>query len=134
LTSARRKREAASAAKIKAADRAKAIELRRVLAKFTEAGKGCDAALELLISNSAAMRDTITMMNRLGCSHPSHAQLDSLGAIALRTTLTQTAWARYFERVSPVERKTFAALVKAWATTVERNVEQRLGDDEPEAA
>jgi len=74
---------------------------------------GADAALELLINASTDPRNSITVMNKLGCTHPSHAQLDALGSIALRTALTDTAWVRYFERVSPVERKTFGGLVAA---------------------
>jgi hypothetical protein len=84
----------------------------------------------VLVSASTEMRDALTQMNRLGCSHPSHAQLDSLGAIALRTALTNTAWSRYFERVGPMERKTFAALVAAWAKMVGQQIASRLGDEE----
>jgi hypothetical protein len=129
LATARRKLEAAQQHEAKAADRAKAAELRKCLAKFIDAGKDCDSALELLVGASQDMRDALTQMNRLGCTHPSHAQLDSLGAIALRTALTANAWSRYFERVSPVERKTFAALVAAWAAMVERNVSALLTSD-----
>jgi hypothetical protein len=128
LATARRKLDAASAAEIKAADRAKAQELREVLASFVAAGRAIDVALKSLVSNGEAMRDAITRMNQLGSTHPSHAQLDSLGAIAVRTALTNTPWSRHFERVGPMERKTFAALVAAWSPTVENNI-KRLDDD-----
>jgi hypothetical protein len=115
-------------------DRERAMMLRQALASFTEAGKGCDAALALLISASTDLRNSITIMNRLGCTHPSHTQLDALGAIALRTALTDTAWVRYFERVSPVERKTFAGLVAAWSAQVERKIAALEQTNETEAA
>jgi hypothetical protein len=134
IAEARRRLERARAAEARQQEREKAKALRLALARFVDAGKGCDSALEVLIACSAAMRDSLTQMNRCGATHPSHAQLDALGAIALRTALTQTAWNRYFERTAPGERKTFAALVAAWSTMVERNIQQRLGSDEPEAA
>jgi hypothetical protein len=91
---------------------------------------GGKAALELLVGASTDLRNGITVMNRLGCTHPSHQQLDALGSIALRTALTDTAWVRYFERVSPVERKTFAGLVAQWSAMVERHIASRLGDEQ----
>jgi hypothetical protein len=134
LVTARQRLEAARADEAKQQDREKALLLRQALASFIAAGKGCDAALELLINASTDMRNSLTVMNKLGCTHPSHAQLDALGSIALRTALTDTAWVRYFERVSPVERKTFAGLTAAWAAMVERHVQQKLGDETNEAA
>jgi chromosome segregation ATPase len=136
LKTAQQRLEAAKRHEAKQADRAAAVELRGQLAQFVAAGKALDGVLEVLVSASHDMRNALTAMNRLGCTHPSHAQLDSLGALALRTALTETAWVRYFERVSPVERKTFAGLVAAWSQQVERSVKQRLDDqtNETEAA
>jgi hypothetical protein len=131
VAEARRRLEQARDHEAKQQDRDKALALKQALARFVAAGKELDAALEVLITSSTDMRDALTQMNRLGCSHPSHAQLDSLGSLALRTALTNTAWVRYFERVAPGERKTFAALVATWSTMVERSIQQRLG---PEAA
>jgi hypothetical protein len=113
-------------------ERAQGKALRETLAKFTHAGLTFDKALEVLVLMGNEMRGCITQMNQLGCTHPSHAQLESLGALALRTALTQTLWARYFERVSPVEAKTFAGLVASWSTTVERAIEAKLGERETE--
>jgi hypothetical protein len=130
VAEARRRLDQARDAEARATEREKVKALRSALARFVDAGKGCDSALEVLVASSTAMRDALTQINRLGCSHPSHAQLDSLGAIALRTALTATAWTRYFERVGPTERKTFAGLVATWATMVERHITSRLGDEE----
>jgi hypothetical protein len=134
INEARRRLDQARAYEASQKNRDKARALRAALARFTAAGKGLDRALEQVVAGSAEMRDALTQINRLGCSHPSHAQLDSLGSLALRTALTATAWNRYFERTAPGERKTFAALVSVWATMVERHIASRLGGDEEEAA
>jgi hypothetical protein len=118
----------------RAEELAKAKALRQTLGKFVAAGKALDGALQVLVIAGNEMRDAISEMNQLGCSHPSHAQLESLGALALRTALTQTYWVRYFERISPVEAKTFAGLVASWSTTVERVIETKLGEQTTEAA
>src|SRR5262249_24944894 len=130
IAEARRRLEQAREAEARQQDRERALMLRQALASFIEAGKSCGAALELLVSASSGLRHGITGMNRLGCTHPRHAQLHAPGSIALRPALTDTAWVRYFERVSPVERKTFAGLVAAWAAQVERYIASRLGDDQ----
>jgi hypothetical protein len=114
------------------AERAKAKQLRETLDRFKQAGLVLDKALEAMVWAGNEMRAAITEMNQLGCSHPSHAQLESLGALALRTALTQTPWVKYFERISPVERKSFAGLVASWSQPVERAIAARLGDKETE--
>jgi hypothetical protein len=73
-------------------------------------------------------------MNRLGLSHPSHAQLDSLGGLALRSALMMTPWSRHFERVGPLERKTFCGLTQAWTPMVERHIAELEQINEHEAA
>jgi hypothetical protein len=115
-------------------ERAKAKALQQTLAKFTQAGLALDKALEVMVWAGNEMRAAITEMNQLGCTHPSHAQLESLGALALRTALTRTGWARYFERVSPVDAKTFAGLVASWSATVERQITAKLGEPTKEEA
>jgi hypothetical protein len=134
IAEARRRLEQARVEEARQQDREKVLALRQALTRFVDAGKDLDAALKQLVTSSTAIRDALTAMNRLGCSHPSHAQLDSLGALAIRTAMTSTSWSRYFERVGPMERKTFAALVATWSTMVERQIASRLGDDSPEAA
>ena len=73
IAEARRRLERARAAEARQRDRDRASALRGQLARFVEAGRGLDSALEVLITCSADMRDSLTQMNRLGCSHPSHA-------------------------------------------------------------
>jgi hypothetical protein len=132
IAEAGRRVDQARAAEARAADREQALALRQALADFVAAGKGCDAALELLISASTDLRSGITAMNRLGCSHPSHAQLDALGSLALRSAIMATPWARDIERVGPLEKKTFSGLVAAWAAQVERSISARLADVQPD--
>jgi hypothetical protein len=131
LKTAQQRLEAAQRHEARQADREQALLLREALASFVAAGKGCDAALELLVSASTDLRNGIAVMNRLGCSHPSHAQLDALGSLALRSAIMQTLWVRDIERVGPLEKKTFSGLVAAWATQVERHISSRLGDEQP---
>jgi chromosome segregation ATPase len=128
LSEAAARLAAARQVEAREADREQAKQLRQQLAGFTAAAKALDGALEIIVAASNDMREHISEMNRLGQSHPSHSQLDSLGALALRTALTQTGWQRYFERVAPNERKSFAGLAAVWAATVERSIAQRLGE------
>jgi hypothetical protein len=130
INEARRRLEQARQHEAREQDRARALQLREQLARFVAAGKSLDAALETLVLSSEDMRTALSQMNALGCSHPTHEQLSSLGALALRTALTNTGWSRYFERVSPSERKTFAGLVAAWSATVERHIASRLADEQ----
>jgi hypothetical protein len=110
--------------------------VRAALDRFVEAGRDIDACLADLVAASDAMRAALTEMHRLGCQFPSHEQLSTLGALALRTALMQAGpWSRYFERVGPTEAKTFGQLVEAWAITVENNIRPRLEQTTtPEAA
>jgi hypothetical protein len=134
INEAKRRLQRAKEVAAKAAVRARALQVREVLGRFVEAGNACDKALAVLVAASQQLRECCTELNRLGVSHPSHSQLDSLGAIALRTALTQTAWVRYFERVSPMEAKTFGQLIGQWRNMVERNaVAPHLADAEPAA-
>jgi hypothetical protein len=81
------------------------------------------------------MRDTLSEMHRLGCNFPSHEQLQSLGARALKTALMGTPWAREFEHIAPRERFNFAKLAEDWASRIENNfLKPRLGERSKEVA
>jgi hypothetical protein len=122
LVTAKQRLEAAQRHEAKAFDREKAKALRAQLAQFVAAAQTLDDCLDLMVTTGDAMRDIVTEVNRLGLTHPSHAQLDSLGGIALRSSLMLTPWSRHFERVSIVEKKTFSGLVAAWSPMVERQI------------
>ena len=103
-------------------DRERAGRLRQQLAQFVAAAETLDNCLELMVTAGDDMRNTITEMNQLGQSHPSHAQLDSLGGLALRCALMLTPWSRHFERVGPTEKRSFTGLVAAWSSMIQRTI------------
>jgi hypothetical protein len=132
IAEAQRRLAAAREHEQREANKQRALQMRQVLGRFVEAGNACDKALAVLVAASQQLRESCTELNKLGAAYPSHSQLDSLGSIALRTALTQTAWVRYFERVSPMEAKTFGQLIGQWSATVERNsIAPVLADAEP---
>jgi hypothetical protein len=113
----------------RAAERAKAVELRAALKKFVEYGSGVDAALDVLIESCTGMEQTLVEIHRCGSAFPSDAQLLSLGSRVLMTALSKTTFRREFPAVPPLERnRSMTAIVQQWAQTVERNIRERLGD------
>ena len=122
-------------AEARAADRAKAVELRAALKKFVEYGSGVDAALDVLIESCTGMEQTLVEIHRCGSAFPSDAQLLSLGSRVLMAALSCTTFRREFPAVPPLERnRRMAQITQQWADTVERNIAQRLGDQTIEAA
>jgi hypothetical protein len=134
INEARRRLQQAHEAEAKAFDREKAKKLRECLVAFAAASVTLDDCLALLITAGDAMRANVTEMNRLGLSHPSHNQLDSLGGIVLRSSLMQTPWSRHFERVGPLERRKFADLLASWSLMIERRITELEQINEHEAA
>jgi hypothetical protein len=134
ITEAKHRLDIAKQYEAKAFDREKAKRLRQQLAQFVAAAETLDNCLDLMVTTGDAMRAIVTELNRLGLSHPSHAQLDSLGGIALRSSLMLTPWSRHFERVSIVEKKSFSGLVQAWSPMVERQIAALEQTNETEAA
>ena len=119
----------------RAADRAKAVELRAALKRFVEHGAGVDAALDVLIESCAGMERALVEMHRCGSTFPSDAQLLSLGSRVVIAALSRTTFRREFPAVPPLERnRTMSAIVQQWSDTVERSIQQRLGDQTIEAA
>jgi hypothetical protein len=117
-------------AEARAADRAKAVELRAALKKFVEYGSGVDAALDVLIESCAGMERSLTEIHRFS-SFPSDAQLLSLGSRVLIAALSRTTFRREFPAVPPLERnRTMTQIVQQWAGTVERSIAQRLEQTE----
>jgi len=131
LVTARQRLEAAQRAEAKAADRAKAVELRAALKQFEQHAAGVDSALEVLIASCNGMQDALTAMHRCGSNFPSDAQLQSLGGRVLLGALSKTPFRRNFETVPPLERdRSMARIAQGWSDTVERSIAQRLGDDQ----
>jgi hypothetical protein len=135
VAEAERRLQQAREAEARAADRAKAVELRAALKKFVEYGSGVDAALDVLIESCAGMEQTLVEIHRCGSAFPSDAQLLSLGSRVLIAALSRTTFRREFPAVPPLERnRTMTAVVQQWSSTVERSIAQRLGDQTNEPA
>ena len=137
LATARQRLEAAQRYEAKQADRAKAVELRAALKQFEQHAAGVDSALEVLVSSCNGLQESLTLMHRCGSNFPTDAQLQSLGGRVLLGALSKTPFRRNFETVPPLERdRSMARIAQQWSDTVERSIQQRLGDqtNENEAA
>src|SRR6516164_6407785 len=135
VAEARRRLEQAHEYEAREADRAKAVELRAALKQFVEHGAGVDAALEVLIESCNGMERALVEIHRCGSTFPSDAQLLSLGSRVVIAALSRTTFRREFPAVPPLERnRTMSAIVQQWSDTVERSIQQRLGDQTIEAA
>jgi hypothetical protein len=114
-----------------AEDQTQARELRQALKEFVAFGLELDAALAVIVDSGTRLRKTADKLLALGSPNPTHEQLNALGALALHTALSQTPWSREFRTLAPRERKSFADLVRAWASTAERaHVAPRLGEQQ----
>jgi hypothetical protein len=137
LVTARQRLEAAQRHEAKQADREQAKALRDALQQFIQYAAGVDSALEVLVSSCNGMQESLTAMHRSGTTFPSDAQLQSLGTRVLLGALSKTPFRRGFETVPPLERdRSMARIAQQWGDTVERSIQQRLGDqtNENEAA
>lgn len=118
----------------KGADRANALELRKVLAEFAEHGRKMDEALAVLVAASAAFTETLNKIHALGSDFPTHAQAHVNASMALSTALMLTPWRREFRHLAPREKRTFGEVTAAWAQPIENGIRLRLGESEEEAA
>jgi hypothetical protein len=129
LTTAAQKLEAAKRHEAKQADREQAKALRQALQQFSSHAAGVDAALEVLVASCNGLQESLTAMHRCGSNFPTDAQLQSLGGRVLLGVLSRTCFRRNFETVPPLERdRSMARIVAQWSDTVERSIQQRLGD------
>src|SRR6516165_2543580 len=127
LVTARQRLEAAQRAEAKAADRAKAVELRAALKQFEQHAAGVDSALEVLVSSCNGLQESLTLMHRCGSNFPTDAQLQSLGGRVLLGALSKTPFRRGFETVPPLERdRSMARIAQQCGDTVERSIRERL--------
>jgi hypothetical protein len=134
INEARRRLQQAHEHEAREADRAKAVELRAALKRFVEHGAGVDAALEVLVESCNGMERALVEMHRCGTAFPSDAQLQSLGGRVLLAGLSKTPFRRNFETLPPLERdRSMARITQQWSDTVERSIQQRLGDQTNEA-
>jgi hypothetical protein len=109
------------------ADRAQAQQLRDAVETFVVHGRALDAALQEMARRGQALRETLNEIHTLGCPFPSHAQLDALGALAIKAALMSTTWKHAFETIPPKDRHNMAGLVEGWAQRIlENSVNPRL--------
>ena len=125
----------ARAAEAQAADRAAALELKKLVEGMSEHFAVVDDALADFVTASNFLKADFDHLLRLGIPSPRQEQLDVLGYAALLTSLGQAIpWRRRFQVLAPRERKTFASLGTAWCEHLMRDVERRLGESEPAKA
>jgi hypothetical protein len=130
LKTAQQRLESAKRAEAKQADREQAKALRDALAQFMQHAAGVDSALDVLISSCNGLQESLTAMHQSGSQFPSDAQLQSLGGRVLLGALSRTPFRRNFETLPPLERdRSMARIAQQWSDTVERSIQQRLGDD-----
>jgi hypothetical protein len=135
LKTAQQRLAAAQRHEAKAADRAKAAELRAALKQFEQHAAGVDSALEVLVSSCNGLQESLTAMHRCGSNFPTDAQLQSLGGRVLLGALSKTPFRRGFETVPPLERdRSMARIAQQCGDTVERSIRERLADQTTEAA
>ena len=134
LGEAKRRLESAQRYEAKAADRARATEQRKVVARFVVAGGQLDEAAALLAKAAHDLTNAHGELTALGIAHPRAEQIDVIGYQALQTVLSATPWCRRFETIAPGSRKSFGDLTRAWATTVERQIASRLGGERTDEA
>jgi chromosome segregation ATPase len=103
------------------ADRAQAQRLRDAVETFVVHGRALDAALQEMARRGQALRETLNEIHVLGSPFPSHAQLDALGALAMKAALMASTWKHAFETIPPKDRHNFAGLVEGWARRIEES-------------
>lgn len=130
ITEAHTRVAAAQAAEALAADKANALQLRQLNTRFVELGLVVDEAFEDISASIPEMITLLNEMHRLGATSPTNEQLRVLGTIALKTAIQRLPqlWVGEFDfqLLAPNQKKTFAAVIAGWHSTIERNIEQRL--------
>jgi hypothetical protein len=134
INEAQRRLDAAKHEAALAADREQAHELVQVLGQFTECCRLIDDALADIVTEGNRLEVLLGKINSLGCGNPNRAQLETLGALALHSSLMQTPWRREFRHLAPNQRQSFTGMIEAWHTAVSRNIEQRIGTKQEKAA
>lgn len=130
IAEAKRRVAAARDAERQAGEARVASELAELAQMMREAGAKCDKALKLLAEGSDELRKIVQAINARGRGNPSASQLQALGSRAILGMIINSPYAKDFQHISPAERKNFATFTEAWASMVERAVNQKLGGDE----
>jgi chromosome segregation ATPase len=116
-------------AEVQQADRAQAAQLRDKLAKFKELGEVLDDCFVDFKSAAIEMKQVVDEIHRLGCATPDDQLYEVNCDLAFKTAVQGTPfWSQDFPALRSHERKTFRSLVAAWASSIEANIERRLGE------
>jgi hypothetical protein len=83
-----------------------------------------DQALAAFVAAIRDMTDRLYETRRLGADNPSHAQLETLGWLALCTAFENTLFRRRVDRVPPLSRTTFTAFASKWAGHTDNEKDQ----------
>ena len=129
IAQATKRLAAADAAEAQAQDKDNANKgLRVVVDAFLSHAIALDDAFATVAKEGMALEETLKQIHSLGCAFPSRAQLDALGARALKTALMSTPWRREFEMMSPGQRQSFTALANQRVDRIEANsISPRIG-------
>lgn len=121
-------------AEASAADRVNAQQLKQAAARLVELGAIIDDCFADIISASTELREVINKIHGLGSNAPTHDQVRVLGALAMKTALMGTPWAKEFEHLAPGSRRSFAATCNGWSEMLAGNIAARLGETNVEVA
>ena len=112
----------------------KAEALRKVLGRFTGAGRELEQAVASLVRSSQEIRNALNDLHAGGIHNPRHEVIDGLGYRALATELRKTIWANHFRPLGHDDRRNFADLITSWGSAIERAITVQLGERTDEAA
>jgi hypothetical protein len=112
----------------------KAEALRKVLGRFTAAGRELENALMALVRSSQEMRRALRDLHAGGIHNPRHEVIDGLGYRALATELRKTIWANHFRPLGHDDRRNFADLITSWGSAIEHAITAQLGERTDEVA
>ena len=101
------------------ADQTNTAEILRVAAAFRTCGNELDAAARALGEKGRQLTNLLMRLHALGIKAPSFEQFDLLGHQAVLTALGATPWSKRYPPLPPLQRRTFAALVDGWMSSVE---------------
>jgi hypothetical protein len=110
-----------------------AAALRKVLTKFSAAGRELDEAMAKVVSSSHELRSALHELHGHGIDRPRPEMIDALGFRALATGLRQTIWAPHFEAIGFHDRKNFGDLIASWSSSIDRAITAQFGGQADEA-
>jgi hypothetical protein len=112
----------------------KAAALRKVLGRFTAAGRELDEAVSKVVRSSHELQSALRDLHAGGINHPRMELIDVFGYRALATGLRETIWSPRFEPLNHADRRNFGDLVTSWSAQIEGVIAAQLGERTDKAA